>query len=77
MEELVKILVEAVEKGRVHVVQVNDESKTDDEPDSMAKAKKEAAEIAELNKILYEAHIYAGFTSEEALALTVAAITHE
>lgn len=34
----------------------------------------EAAEIAHLNRILYEAHIKEGFTSEEALALTVATI---
>lgn len=77
MDGFIKRLLEKAEaEGRVHVVEIkSDESK--DEPkkvDLFAEAKKEAEEIAELNKILYEAHICAGFTSAEALALTVATI---
>lgn len=73
MNEFMKMLLEkAVKEGKVHVVQIGDEPKKDVESDFIAEAKKEAAEIAQLNKILYEAHIEAGFTSEEALALVVA-----
>ena len=36
--------------------------------------KKEAQELAHANKILYDAHIKEGFTSEEALALVVATL---
>lgn len=35
---------------------------------------KEAQELAHANKILYDAHIKEGFTSEEALALVVATL---
>ena len=73
MDEFMKILLEkAVKDGKVHVVQIGDEPKKDAKSDFLAEAKKEAAEIAQLNRILYEAHIEAGFTSEEALALVVA-----
>lgn len=73
MDEFMKMLLEkAVKEGKVHVVQIGDEPKKDEKSDFFAEAKKEAAEIAHLNRILYEAHIEAGFTSEEALALVVA-----
>ena len=35
---------------------------------------KEAQELAHANRVLYEAHIKEGFTSEEALALVVATL---
>lgn len=76
MDEFLKMLLEkAVKEGKVHVVQVGDEPKKNTETDSLVEAKKEAAELAKLNRILYEAHVCEGFTSEEALALTVATIT--
>ena len=62
----------AVREGRVQVIKTDDESKNCEPPDSLASAKKEAAEIAKLNRILYESHIEAVFTSEEALALVTA-----
>ncbi len=69
MEELLKIL-EALSKDdsmKVEVHKVN--KKTEESKDS-----DEMAEIAHLNRMLCEAHIKEGFTSEEALALTVAVI---
>lgn len=73
MDEFMKMLLEKVVKeGKVHVVQIGDEPKKDAKSDFFAEVKKEAAELAQLNRILYEAHIEAGFTSEEALALVVA-----
>ena len=73
MDGFMKMLLEkAAKEGKVHVVQIGDEPNKDAKPDFIAEAKKEAAEIAQLNRILYEAHIEAGFTSEEALALVVA-----
>lgn len=74
MDELLKMIAEAVEEGNVHVVQIGDKPKKNDEPDIFAEAKKEAAELAKVNRILYEAHVHAGFTSEEAIALTVATV---
>lgn len=68
-----KVLLEkAVKEGKVHVVQMDELMK---EADEIAEAKKEAAEIAQLNRILYEAHIEAGFTSEEAISLVTATLT--
>lgn len=74
MKDFIKHLIEQAkaEGAEVHVVQMGTEPKEIEKPDFFASAKKEAAEIARLNKILYEAHIEAGFTSEEALALVVA-----
>lgn len=72
MDEFMKMLAMAVKDGKVHVVHIGDEPKKDVKHDIFAKAEKEAAEIAKMNRILYEAHIEAGFTSEEALALVVA-----
>lgn len=78
MDEFMKTLLEkAAKEGTVHVIHVNDEPKVDETSDFFAGAKKEADEIAQLNKILYEAHVCAGFTGEEALALTVATITNK
>ena len=62
MDELLKMLIEAAEKeGKVHVIKDNS-------------IEKEAQELAHANKILYDAHIKEGFTSEEALALVVATL---
>ena len=67
MEELLKMLLEAAEKeGKVHVVK-----KTVNKEDSIIK---DAQELAHANKVLYDAHIKEGFTSEEALALVVATL---
>ena len=67
MDELLKMLLEAAEKeGKVHVVK-----KTVNKEDSI---EKEPQELAHTNKILYDAHIKEGFTSEEALALVVATL---
>lgn len=72
MPEWLKEMLENAEKegAEVHVVHVN----SDEPKDEYADVKEEAKEIAELNKILYEAHIEVGFTSEEALELTMAVI---
>ena len=67
MDELLKMLLEAAEKeGKVHVVK-----KTVNKEDSIIK---DAQELAHANKVLYDAHIKEGFTSEEALALVVATL---
>ena len=67
MDELLKMLLEAAEKeGKVHVVK-----KTVNKEDSI---EKEAQKLAHTNKILYDANIKEGFTSEEALALVVATL---
>lgn len=67
MDELLKMLIEAAEKeGKVHVIK-----KTVNKDNSI---EKEAQELAHTNKILYDAHIKEGFTSEEALALVVATL---
>ena len=65
MKDLVKELV----------IHVGDESEAKSIEDTFAGAKKEAAEIAKLNRILYEAHLEAGFDEIDALDLTVAVIT--
>ena len=72
MDEFLKMLFEAAKEGKVQVIQIGTEPKTKEPVDIYAEAKKEAAEIAELNRILYEAHINAGFTGAEALALVAA-----
>lgn len=70
MDELLKMLIEAAEKeGKVHVIK-----KTVNKDNSI---EKEAQELAHANKILYDAHIKEGFTSEEALALVVATLNQE
>lgn len=67
MDELLKMLIEAAEKeGKVHVIK-----KTVNKDNSI---EKEVQELAHANKILYDAHIKEGFTSEEALALVVATL---
>ena len=86
MKKFLKDLIETAkaEGAEIHVVRMNAdelcdevEPKKDAEPDFVAEVKKEAAEIAHLNRILYEAHLKAGFTNEEALALTVATIKNK
>lgn len=71
MDELLKMLIEAAEKeGKEHVIK-----KTVNKDNSIEKEAQELAqELAHANKILYDAHIKEGFTSEEALALVVATL---
>lgn len=73
--DLMKLLQEAAEQKAIHVAVVElDESEPKEDSDPYAGAKEAAEEIAILNQIMYQAHINAGFTKEEALALTVATI---
>ena len=72
MDELIKAIIEAA------IEQQRDMQKTGstnpNRQSGMDSKKDEAKRIAESNRLLYEAHIQAGFTSEEALALTVTTI---
>ena len=75
MDEFLKMLMEAAKEGKVQVVHVGtEEPKTEEPVDIYAEAKKEAAEIAKLNKILFDAHVAAGFDEMDALELTCAVI---
>lgn len=82
---LEKLIKDAKAEGaEVHVIHVNAnelcdgaEPKKESEVDPLAEIKNDFAEIAKMNRILYEMHINAGFTKEEALALTVATITNK
>ena len=80
MDEVLKKIFKALEDGdaEVKVIKIEKPDGTGEPKpvDKMEDAKKEAAEIAELNRILYEAHINAGFTTEEALAMTIAAMNN-
>ena len=62
--KILKMLAEAAEAA---------ESKKE-ETDIYAEAKKEAEHIAKLNKILFDAHIAAGFDGMDAVELTCAYI---
>lgn len=77
MEELLKMLEALTKDGNVKV-EVHKMDKEDFkkvfEKTEESKDADEMAEIAHLNRMLYEAHIKEGFTSEEAFALTVAVI---
>lgn len=79
MSDFIKRMLEQAEKegAEIHVVHVNaDEPHGESEPkDEYDVVKEEATYLAETNRILYEAHICAGFTGAEALALTVATIS--
>ena len=84
MDKLIKdLLQKANAEGRLHVIEIN----RDDEPkcegscecgecyaESYEDVKAEAAEIAALNKILYDAHIDAGFTPKDAIRFAIAVI---
>lgn len=75
MDEFMKMLAKAMEEGNVKVVHVGKEAPKTEEPvDVYAEAKKEAVEIAALNRILYDAHVAAGFDEMDALELTCAVI---
>ena len=67
MANLVEMLLEEMAKEEL-------KSECEDSENLYAKAKKEAKQIAELNKILFDAHIKAGFNEEAAFTLTVAFI---
>lgn len=76
MDKFLKDLLEqAMKDGKVHVIKVGEQpDEPEKEVDIFAEAKQEAAEIAALNKILYDAHIEAGFDECDAMELTVAII---
>ena len=77
MKKFVESLIEkAKEEGaEVHVIHMSaDEPESKEDSDPYAEAKEAAEHVAILNQIMYQAHINAGFTKEEALALTVAVI---
>ena len=71
IDEIMAMLGESAKDAEIHVVHMkNDEHKKEESADIYAEKKKEAAELAQLNKILYDAHIAAGFAKNEAFALT-------
>lgn len=86
MDKVIKSLIEKAkaEGAEIHVVEIKpDEPKCEEcyceEPcecceDPYALAREEAAEIAKLNKILYEAHIDAGFTPKDAIRFAITVI---
>lgn len=76
MDELLKMLMEAAKEGKVQVVHLGTEPKTTEPGDNdiYAEAKQEAEHIAKLNKILFDAHVAAGFDEMDALELTCAVI---
>lgn len=73
MEELLKMLEAMAHDDKVHV-EVHKMNRNDFKKQESKHDEDEMAKIAHLNRMLYEAHIKEGFTSEEALALTVAVI---
>lgn len=77
MDEFMKMLAKAMEEGNVKVVHVGKEAPKAEEPvDIYAEAKKEAEEIAALNKILFDAHVAAGFDESDAMELTIAVLNN-
>lgn len=76
MDELLKMLMEAAKEGKVQVVHLGTEPKAEEPGDNdiYAEAKQEAEHIAKLNKILFDAHVAAGFDEMDALELTCAVI---
>lgn len=68
---LESLLEKAKEEGaEVHVIHMNaDEAEPKEDSDPWVEKEKEAAEIAKKNQILYNAHIDAGFTSEETIEI--------
>lgn len=80
MDGFIKMLLEqAVKDGKVQVIHVGEKPdekncEPEKEIDIFAEAKKEAQEIATLNRILVDAHIAAGFDEMDAIELTCAII---
>ena len=78
MDEFMKMLAKAMEEGNVKVVHVGKEAPKAEEPvDVYAEAKKEAQEIAALNRILVDAHIEAGFDECDAVEFALAILKAE
>ena len=74
MEKFVKELIEKAQANgaKVEVIRMGeDEPKTDDTCEEL---QEEAKELAKLNKMIFDAHIDAGFNKVEALKLTIAVI---
>lgn len=78
MEKFLKELLEqATKDGKVHVIKVEhgEDVQGVPEPDDIyAEVKQEAEHIAKVNKILFDAHVAAGFDEVNALELTLAVI---
>ena len=80
MDEFMKMLMKAAEEGKIHIIQMGDEIKCKctgeaaPKDDFLAEAKKDAEHIATMNKILFDAHIAAGFDEMNAMDLTIAFI---
>lgn len=83
MDGFIKMLLEqAVKDGKVQVIHVGekpDEKNCEPkyEVDVFAEAKKEAQEIAALNRILVDAHIEAGFDECDAVEFALAILKAE
>ena len=80
MDSFVKDLIERAKANgaKVEIIHVNsDEQNGEPEPQDVAceELKNNFDEIAKLNKMLFDAHIQAGFSKIEALKLTVAVIS--
>ena len=60
------------EEELAHVIKAKSDEAAKTVPDWEKEARADAEHIARMNRILYEAHKDAGFTSEESFALVVA-----
>ena len=66
--EILKMLAKAAEEAEKAEKEIDD--------DVYVEAKKEAQHIAKINKILFDAHIEAGFNEDAAFELTAAMISN-
>lgn len=79
MDKILKELFEqAAKEGKVHVIHVGNEPKTEEPVDTAddiyAEARQEAKHIAKLSRILVDAHMEEGFDEMDAVELTCAII---
>lgn len=70
IEKLLKMAADI--DAEIHVIKCDGEPEPVDED---AEAKKEFAEIAKMNRLLYQAHLDAGFDECDAMGLTLAMIS--
>ena len=71
--ELKEMILKAFDEGRVHFVSV-EEVNHPEGADPYADVREEAEHIAKVNKILYDAHVDAGFDALDALEMTISVI---